>query len=58
MPRVALALALVLGFTAAANAQMNEYEARYGPTIEVSVDSLLDMPEQYSGRAVRTRGRF
>jgi hypothetical protein len=37
---------------------MNEYEGRYGPTIEVSVDSLLDMPEQYVGRAVRTRGQF
>ena len=35
---------------------MNEYEARYGPTIDVTVDSLLDMPEQYAGRAVRTRG--
>jgi hypothetical protein len=41
-----------------ADAQVSEYEARYGPTIEVSVDSLLDMPEQYSGRAVRTRGQF
>src|SRR3990172_404883 len=26
--------------------------------MEVSVDSLLDMPEQYAGRAVRTRGQF
>jgi hypothetical protein len=58
MRRLAPALVLSLGLAAAADAQVNEYEARYGPTIEVSVDSLLDMPEQYSGRAVRTRGRF
>ena len=58
MRRLAPALVLSLGLAAAADAQVNEYEARYGPTIEVSVDSLLDMPEQYSGRAVRTRGQF
>ncbi len=58
MRRLAPALALALGLAAAADAQMNQYEGRYGPTIEVSVDSLLDMPEQYVGRAVRTRGRF
>ena len=58
MRRLAPALALSLGLAAAADAQMNEYEGRYGPTIEVSVDSLLDMPEQYVGRAVRTRGQF
>ena len=58
MRRLAPALVLTLGLAATADAQMNEYEGRYGPTIEVSVDSLLDMPEQYSGRAVRTRGQF
>jgi Bacterial Ig-like domain len=58
MRRLAPALALTLGLAATADAQVNEYEGRYGPTIEVSVDSLLDMPEQYSGRAVRTRGQF
>lgn len=58
MRRLAPALVLSVGLAAAADAQMNEYEGRYGPTIEVSVDSLLDMPEQYTGRAVRTRGRF
>ena len=58
MRRLAPALALCFGLQAAAHAQVNEYEGRYGPTIEVSVDSLLDMPEQYVGRAVRTRGQF
>lgn len=58
MRRLAPALALSLGLVPHAGAQTNQYEARYGPTIEVTVDSLLDMPEQYIERAVRTRGRF
>jgi len=58
MRRLAPALVLALGIATTADAQVNEYEGRYGPTIEVSVDSLLDMPEQYAGRAVRTRGQF
>jgi len=37
-------------------AQTNEYEWRYGEAVEVSLDSLLQMPESYEGRAVRTRG--
>jgi hypothetical protein len=56
MSRLVSALALLLAIVGPAAAQVSEYEARYGPTIEVSVDSLLDMPEQYEGRAVRTRG--
>jgi hypothetical protein len=56
MGRLVSALVLVAGLSAAAGAQVNEYEMRYGPTIEVSVDSLLEMPERYEGRAVRTRG--
>src|SRR3972149_5761465 len=58
MRRLAPALVLALGIATTADAQVNEYEGRYGPTIEVSVDSLLDMPEQYAGRAGRTRGQF
>jgi hypothetical protein len=56
MGRLGSALALVLGLAAAAGAQVSQYEMQYGPTIDVAVDSLLDMPEQYEGRAVRTRG--
>ena len=42
-----------------AAAQVNEYEMRYGgQMIEVSVDNLLQMPESYVGRAVRTRGQL
>jgi hypothetical protein len=48
-------LPLLLGIAVPAAAQMN-YEAMYGPTIEVSVDNLLQMPEHYVDRAVRTRG--
>jgi hypothetical protein len=58
MRRLAPVLALSLGLAAVADAQVSEYEGRYGPTIDVSLDSLLDMPEQYSGRAVKTRGPF
>jgi hypothetical protein len=59
LPRgLAAASLLGFGFAAFAAAQTNEYEMRYGPTIDVAVDSLLDMPEQYLERAVRTRGRL
>jgi hypothetical protein len=58
MRRLSTALACLLALAAPALAQVNEYEMRYGPTIDVSVDSLLDMPEQYEGRAVKTRGPF
>jgi len=58
MRRLVAALGLLLGIAASAAPQVNDYEARYGPTIDVSVDSLIDMPEQYDGRAVRTRGTF
>lgn len=53
--RLAFALVLVAG---PASAQVSEYEMRYGQTIEVSVDDLLQMPESYEGRAVRTRGQL
>ena len=58
MRRLAPLLVVTLGLTATAAAQTNQYEYRYGQTIEVTVDTLLDMPEQYIDRAVRTRGRF
>ena len=36
----------------------NEYEMQYGKPIEVSLDSLLEMPELYDGKAVTTTGRL
>jgi len=42
-----------------AAAQVSEYEMRYGgQVVEVSVDNLLQMPESYVGKAVRTRGQL
>ncbi|HUL76578.1 MAG TPA: Ig-like domain-containing protein [Vicinamibacteria bacterium] len=61
-PRVAFLvfppLALLAGSPAPAVAQTNDYETRYGQTVEVSVDNLLQMPESYVDKAVRTRGRL
>ena len=51
-------LALVAGLSGPAAAQTSEYEMRYGKTIEVSLDTLLQMPESYVGKAVRTRGQL
>ena len=39
-----------------AAAQVSDYEMQYGKTVEVSLDDLLQMPEYYVGKAVRTRG--
>jgi hypothetical protein len=52
---VALALALAVA-NVPATAQQSEYEMRYGEPVEVSLDTLLQMPESYEGRAVRTHG--
>ena len=52
-------LALVAGLCGPAAAQVSEYEMRYGgQVVEVSVDNLLQMPESYVGKAVRTRGQL
>jgi hypothetical protein len=52
-------LALVAGLCGPAAAQVSEYEMRYGgQVVEVSVDNLLQMPESYAGKAVRTRGQL
>lgn len=58
-PLAAIAgLALLAGLAAPAAAQVSDYEMRYGQTIEVSVDNLLQMPESYVDKAVRTRGQL
>ena len=55
----ALAVPPIAALAAPSVAQVNQYEMRYGGTvIEVSVDNLLQMPESYAGRAVRTRGQL
>jgi hypothetical protein len=56
---IALAVPLLAMLAAPSVAQVNEYEMRYGgQVVEVSVDNLLQMPESYAGRAVRTRGQL
>lgn len=59
-PRLARPLAAVafLGISLPLAAQVDPYEARYGATVDVSIDDLLQMPESYAGKAVRTRGRL
>jgi hypothetical protein len=54
--RVAPLAGLLAGLAAPATAQLSDYEMRYGQTIEVSLDDLLSMPEQYVDKAVRTHG--
>lgn len=55
----ALAVPLIAALAAPSVAQINQYEMRYGgQVVEVSVDNLLQMPESYAGRAVRTRGQL
>jgi hypothetical protein len=56
-PATLLLLPLVL-LAAPARAQTDEYEMRYGATVAVSLDDLLQMPESYLGKAVRTRGQL
>jgi hypothetical protein len=52
------ALVLVAGLSARAAAQISDYEMQYGQTIDVDLATLIQMPESYIGRAVRTRGEL
>ena len=51
-------LALAAGLSHPAAAQVSDYEMQYGKTVEVSLDDLIRMPENYVGKAVRTRGQL
>lgn len=54
-----LALLAFLGLAAPAASQVfDEYEARYGTPVEVSLEDLVRDPRQYAQRAVRTTGRL
>jgi hypothetical protein len=57
---LAIALVLGLGLAAPSTAQFgsNTYERQYGRPVDVELDSLIQMPESYENRAVRTRGRL
>jgi Bacterial Ig-like domain len=50
--------AVFLGLPAQAAAQVSDYEMRYGQVVEVSVDNILQMPESYVDKAVRTHGEL
>jgi len=39
-------------------AQVSDYEMKYGQVVEVSIDDILQMPESYIDRAVKTRGEL
>ena len=58
-----LALALLAAAPVAAQqvelgSPMNQYELRYGTPVEVSITDLVQSPESYADRAVRTHGRL
>jgi hypothetical protein len=55
LPAAAL---LVLGAVPPAAAQISDYEMRYGQTVEVALDTILQMPESYVDKSVRTRGQL
>jgi hypothetical protein len=59
--RTAVCLLLALVWVGAASAQYssaNRYEMQYGEPIDVSLDDLIQTPEPYYGRSVRTTGRL
>jgi hypothetical protein len=55
---LALALALLSPELALAQWETNEYEMRYGDPVDVTLDSLAQMPEPYYERAVRVSGKL
>ena len=55
---LALALALLSPGLAFAQWETNEFEMRYGDPVDVSLDSLAQMPEPYYERAVRVTGKL
>jgi Bacterial Ig-like domain len=56
--RAVITAFLLAGLAAPAAAQVSDYEMRYGQVIEVSLDNLLQMPESYVDKAVRTHGEL
>jgi len=54
----ALRLALVLAAATTAAAQTNQYEMQFGEPVDVALSDLLNNPESYLDRAVRTHGQL
>ncbi len=59
-PRSLLARGSILlaALSFASHAAAQSYESRYGATAEVSLNDLLQMPEAYVDKAVRTKGQL
>jgi len=53
-----LGLGVVSPATAAPQYQTNQYELQYGQPIDVTLESLVSMPESYYNRSVRVSGRL
>lgn len=53
-----LLAALVLACAAPVAAQMDDYEARFGPPVDVALDDLVGSGASYEGRAIRTKARL
>ena len=51
-------MGLALATTAAAQTGYNRYEQQYGDPVDVGLEDLIQAPEPYLGRAVRTRGKL
>jgi hypothetical protein len=54
---LAVSLLLVLLGSLAQAQTKDQFEARFGTPVDVSIDDLTQMPGMYRGRAVRTKGR-
>jgi len=53
-----LAASFLPAFPALAQQSYSPYEMQYGDVIDVQLDTLIQLPESYVGRAVRTSGRL
>src|SRR5215468_7436821 len=56
MRALGLGLLLLLILPAGLLAQANEYEMRYGEPVDVTLNDLLQNPDPYLDRSVRTHG--
>jgi hypothetical protein len=57
-PSVLLGVLCLLALAPAVPAQVMDPETQFGQVVDVSIDDLLQTPEPYTGRPVRTKGRL
>ena len=58
MRGLGLVLLLVLAATAASAQMLNQYEMQFGEPMDVNLNDLLNSPDSYLDRAVRTHGQL